>query len=209
MLIACDFGRVGDRICPPSPRRPYSGDMTGAGADGGSPTIRPFDVRESDLGAQFTAFIDENRQHLLGSLADLSEEEARRSLVPSRTRLLSLLKHAVFVETVWFGEAVTGRSRVDYGLPHDSKDSFLLDSSDTIASVSADYRAAVERSHSAIEGMDLDTVLTGHRAGPMPLRWVLLHVLRELAQHCGHADILREQILAERERRGCWSGIAR
>ena len=81
MLIACDFGRVGDRICPPSPRRLYSGDMTGAGADGGSPTIRPFDVRESDLGAQFTAFIDENRQHLLGSLADLSEEEARRSPV--------------------------------------------------------------------------------------------------------------------------------
>jgi len=24
---------------------------------------------------------------------------------------------------------------------------------------------------------------------------VYLHVLRELAQHCGHADILREQIL--------------
>ncbi len=87
--------------------------MTGAGADGGSPTIRPFDVREYDLGVQFTAFIDEHRQHLLGSLDDLSEDEARRSLVPSRTRPLSLLKHAVFVETVWFGEAVTGRSRVD------------------------------------------------------------------------------------------------
>jgi len=26
---------------------------------------------------------------------------------------------------------------------------------------------------------------------------VYLHVLRELAQHCGHADILREQILNE------------
>jgi hypothetical protein len=25
---------------------------------------------------------------------------------------------------------------------------------------------------------------------------VYLHVLRELAQHCGHADILREQIIA-------------
>ncbi|WP_281063485.1 hypothetical protein [Brevibacterium permense] len=32
--------------------------MTGAGADGGSPTTRPFDVREADLGVQFTAFID-------------------------------------------------------------------------------------------------------------------------------------------------------
>ncbi len=36
----------------------------------------------------------------------------------------------------------------------------------------------------------------GYRLGPLPLRWVYLHVLRELAQHCGHADIIREQILS-------------
>ena len=35
------------------------------------------------------------------------------------------------------------------------------------------------------------------RRGPLPVRWVYLHMLRELAQHCGHADILREQILAD------------
>ena len=35
----------------------------------------------------------------------------------------------------------------------------------------------------------------GYWRGPLPLRWVYLHVLRELAQHCRHADILREQIL--------------
>jgi len=29
-------------------------------------------------------------------------------------------------------------------------------------------------------------------ARPLPLRWVYLHMRRELAQHCGHADILRE-----------------
>lgn len=32
----------------------------------------------------------------------------------------------------------------------------------------------------------------------MTLRWVYLHMLRELAQHCGHAEILREQIIAQR-----------
>jgi Protein of unknown function (DUF664) len=26
---------------------------------------------------------------------------------------------------------------------------------------------------------------------------VYLHMLRELAQHCGHADILREQLISE------------
>ncbi|WP_367652292.1 mycothiol transferase [Paenarthrobacter ureafaciens] len=45
-----------------------------------------------------------------------------------------------------------------------------------------------------------DDLLLGNRRGPLPLRWVYRHMLRELAQHCGHADILREQILGECER---------
>ncbi|HEY1157722.1 MAG TPA: DUF664 domain-containing protein, partial [Arthrobacter sp.] len=44
--------------------------------------------------------------------------------------------------------------------------------------------------------LGLDAIVTGNRRGPVPLRWVYLHMLREMAQHCGHADILREQILA-------------
>ncbi|HEX6454221.1 MAG TPA: DUF664 domain-containing protein, partial [Trebonia sp.] len=42
-----------------------------------------------------------------------------------------------------------------------------------------------------------DDTVHGYRPGPLPLRWVYLHVLRELAQHRGHADIIREQILNE------------
>ena len=45
--------------------------------------------------------------------------------------------------------------------------------------------------------LSLADLLHGNRRGPLPLRWVYLHVLRELAQHCGHADILRELILSE------------
>jgi hypothetical protein len=41
----------------------------------------------------------------------------------------------------------------------------------------------------------LDDIVTGHRFGPLTLRWIYIHVIREFAHHCGHADILREQIL--------------
>ena len=34
-----------------------------------------------------------------------------------------------------------------------------------------------------------------HR-GPLSLRWIYLHMIEELARHCWHGDILREQILA-------------
>ena len=44
--------------------------------------------------------IDQHRAMLHDSLDGLSEEEARRRLVPSLTTPLGLLKHAIFVEKV-------------------------------------------------------------------------------------------------------------
>ena len=66
-----------------------------------------------------------------------------------------------------------------------------------IASVQQTHREACESSRRATSSLGLDDRAYGYRRGPLPLRWVHLHVLRELAQHCGHADILREQILNE------------
>jgi hypothetical protein len=152
------------------------------------------DVRTAPLRVQFEAFLDEHRAALAGCLDDLTEEEARRSLVASRTTLLGLVKHAAFVERVWFDEAVTCRSRAEIGIPASPDESFSLTGEDTIESVRRAHRAACEASRRATSSLGLDDVLHGNRRGPLPLRWVYLHVLRELAQHCGHADILREQL---------------
>jgi hypothetical protein len=147
------------------------------------------------LRTQFETFIDEHRAALNNCLDGLTEEQARRSLVASRTTLLGLVKHATFVEKVWFDEAVTCRSRAEIGIPADSEDSFVLDEDDTIAGIRRAHREACEASRRATSSLGLDDILPGNRRGPLPLRWVYLHVLRELAQHCGHADILREQLV--------------
>src|SRR5450830_186376 len=96
----------------------------------------------ADLRTQFDAFLDEHRAALHGSLDGLSEQEARAALVPSRTTLLGLVKHATFVEKVWFDEAVTRRSRQEIGIPATPDESFVLAGEDTIASVQAAYREA-------------------------------------------------------------------
>lgn len=159
------------------------------------PTMQP-NTFAAPLRAQLDTFLDEHRESLRACLDGLSEEQARRSLVTSRTTLLGLVKHATFVERVWFDEAVTGRSRAEIGIPATPDDSFVLDDTDTVASVIGEHHEACEASRRAISTLSLDDVVTGNRRGPLPLRWVLLHMLRELAQHCGHADILREQVLA-------------
>ena len=137
---------------------------------------------------------------LAASLEGLTEEEARRRLVQSKSTLLGLVKHATFVERVWFGGAVTGASRAALGIPATPDESFDLQESDTIESVLEDYAVAAAQSRRAVAGTYGDTVLPGNRRGPLPLRWVQQHMLREVAQHCGHADILRELILGARSR---------
>ncbi len=161
------------------------------------PVTSAEDVIDQPARVQFEAFIDEHRTELGESLDGLTEEQARRSLVPSRTTLLGLVKHATFVEKVWFDEAVTGRPRAEIGIPATPDESFVLDDHDTIATVRQAHREACEASRRATSSMGLDDIVRGNRRGPLPLRWVYMHVLRELAQHCGHADILREQILRD------------
>ena len=153
------------------------------------------DVINQPAQAQFEAFLDEHRRDLNGCLDGLTEEQSRRSLVPSATTLLGLVKHATFVEKVWFDEAVTCRSRAEIGIPATPHESFILQDSDTIATVQQAHREACESSRRATASLGLDDIVSGNRRGPLPLRWVYLHVLRELAQHCGHADILREQLV--------------
>src|SRR6202142_4047313 len=155
------------------------------------------DVLNEPVRAQLEVFIDEHRGELNGCLDGLTEEQARRSLVPSRTTLLGLVKHATFVEKVWFDEAVTCRPRAEIGIPATPDESFILHDGDTIAAVRQAHREACEASRRATSSMGLDDIVRGNRRGPLPLRWVYLHVLRELAQHCGHADILREQLISE------------
>ncbi len=149
--------------------------------------------------AQLEAFLDIHRLELNHCLDGLTEEQARRSLVPSRTTLMGLVTHATFVERVWFDEAVTCRTRAELGLPPTPDESFVLSDDDTIATVRQAHLEACEASRRATSELDLDDLLRGNRRGPLPLRWVYIHVLRELAQHCGHAEILREMLLAEGE----------
>ena len=149
------------------------------------------DVINQPARAQIEAFLVEHRRAISRCLDGLTEEQARLSLVSSRTTLLGLVKHATFVEKVWFDEAVTGRSRAEIGIPETSEESFILHDGDTIARVQQAHREACESSRRATSSLGLDDKVYGYRRGPLPLRWVYLHVLRELAQHCGHADIMR------------------
>jgi Protein of unknown function (DUF664) len=84
---------------------------------------------------------------------------------------------------MWLGLRFAGH---DIDLP----DETVLPS-DTVESVSADYRAACARADAIAAAAGLDEPCRRHPE-PANLRWVLMHMLEETARHAGHADILRE-----------------
>lgn len=154
------------------------------------------EIASADLRTRLEELIDEYRSALHDALKGLTEEEARLRLVPSKTTLLGLLKHVTYVEGIWFDQALTGRSTQDIGIASTPDGSFMLRRADSITSVQEAHRDRCAKSREAVADLAFDAVVSGR--GDRPVSALYLQVLRELAHHCGHADILREQVLARR-----------
>jgi hypothetical protein len=156
----------------------------------------------ADERTQVEQFLDTNREELVETLAGLTEEQARRRLVPSLTTLLGLVKHVTWAEQVWFHVGLAGRTREELGIPHENDPSWAVSDEDTVDSVVADYRRVCAEAREIASAYALDDLVLHNRRGPLTLRWLYLHMIEEVARHAGHADILREQVLAADRRTG-------
>ncbi len=161
-------------------------------------------VKEDDDPRTDGGWDNDERSILRGFLADrrltlelkcsgLNEEQMTRpSVPPSDLTLLGLVRHLTFVENYWFQSVVAGRdTEAPYRDANGSDAAFVVDARATEASWSA-WRDEVARSEEVTERI----VDYGQRGvgKPVPVREVMVHVIREYAQHLGHADLLRERI---------------
>lgn len=150
----------------------------------------------ADERTQVEQFLETNRAELVEAVEGLTDEQARRRLVPSLTTPLGLVKHVTWAEQVWFHVGLAGRTREELGIPHENDPSWELTDDDTVASVVAEYRRVCAEAREIASAYGLDDLVLHNRRGPLTLRWLYLHMIEEVARHAGHADILREQILA-------------
>lgn len=140
-------------------------------------------------------FLEYHRRVLSGKLRGLTEEDARRRLVPSLTTLLGLVSHAAAVERNWFQHHLGGKPREEItGNARGDTPSWDVGADKTIAEVIAEFRDACATSRQIAAGFELDDTVPHDELGRVSLRWIYLHIIREHARHIGHADILREQI---------------
>jgi len=127
------------------------------------------------------------RDSLVRKVEGVSEADARRALVDSGTTLLWLVQHACMAERIWVRNRFAGE---DAPIEGD------IVRSATLAEAIATYRAEWPLVDALVDAGDLDATIPDPAGGdvPMTLRWIVVHLIEELARHAGHADILRELI---------------
>jgi len=141
--------------------------------------------------------LDRNRESLIACVSGLTEDEARRSLVSSQTTPLGLLKHAAAVERLWFQERLAGLPPDERDGSTDDVEAWQLGPDDSVDSATADFRRASQRSREIAGGYAVHEGYDSPSHGFIAVRWILAHMIEELARHAGHADILREQLGGE------------
>jgi hypothetical protein len=138
----------------------------------------------------------------------LTDEQARSAPSASALSIGGLIKHATGMQLNWmarvaaaphapprdgrtFEEIADGRANEHVMLPDETLDGLL-----------SAFKSQNAESLRLVETADLDApVPVPHHIPWFPkdidawsVRWVILHVINELARHAGHADIVRESI---------------
>lgn len=141
-----------------------------------------------------TRFLDYQRGIVLRKIAGLSDEELRRPMTPTNVTLLGMVKHLAYVERWWFRAMFAGED-VPFPWTDDDPDAdFRVEPDETTESIVELYRDEVEHSQAIAAAADLDEVVNDPRREGRTRRWILLHMIEEVARHLGHADIIREQL---------------
>jgi hypothetical protein len=127
----------------------------------------------------------------------LSAEQVRaRSTPPSTLSLHGLIRHLAAMERWWFQQNFERRQVPFLFFTAENPDlDFDLPSDADFAADLAAWRAECAVSREIVAAHDLDdTARPLDWDEDVDLRWLLLRMIAEYAQHCGHADLLREGV---------------
>jgi uncharacterized damage-inducible protein DinB len=145
------------------------------------------------------AYLVQQRDGLNYAAYGLTDEQIRMRPSVSALSVGGLIKHAAQTERSW-AQVMVGQAEMS---DEDAYvDTFSLRDDETLESLIADFDEVARQTEAAIESVDdLGTKVQLPPAPWFPsnpdgysARWILLHIIEELARHAGHADIIREHI---------------
>lgn len=140
-----------------------------------------------------TGFLDYLRATIRWKSEGLSDEQARRALLPSElTTVAGLVGHLTYVESFWFSVVLAGEADPWREAFTDDPDAeFRAAQGVPLARLLDDYERQCARSREIVADRALENEVP-FRSGAVTARWVLTHLIEETGRHAGHLDVLRE-----------------
>lgn len=139
------------------------------------------------------------RRTLLITVLDLTDAQVAERPTVSELTLGGILNHLTRGERVWTRILTDGTGTTPDGMW--DMDQYLAPAGATVSDLRTAYEEAARATDEAVAHADLDTQVPLPEAPWEPgvphhwsVRRILLHLLRETAQHAGHADIIRESL---------------
>jgi uncharacterized damage-inducible protein DinB len=164
-------------------------------------------TRISGERADLLAALAKARHFLRFTTRDITDEQARQRTTVSELTLGGLIKHVTAVERNWQRFIAEGPSSSPDFMAMTEEDyaewanGFKLAPGETLAGTLAEYEDVAKRTDELVATIaDLDA---SHELAPAPwqppgvfwtARRTFFHIAMEIAQHAGHADIIREAL---------------
>jgi len=148
----------------------------------------------------FITILNDQRSDFLTPIRGLTEEQARATPSASALSLGGLLKHVTLTEQHWLQTISDADPKSTFDM-EGAATAYVMTDDETYDGWLAQYEALAESTAAFIrDAPDLDAQIPLPTAPWAPereyrsVRWILLHIFRETAQHAGHADIIRETL---------------
>jgi len=150
--------------------------------------------------ANLLAYVEQQRYGIRLTAFGLTDEQARATPTNSALSVGGLIKHVTAMERTWMDIVMQRPSTGDqdqYG------EDFVMQPSETLTAILDDNERCGRETEEVIAGIDdLGQAVPVPKGVPWfpadvdawSVRWVLLHLMEELARHAGHADIIREHV---------------
>lgn len=141
----------------------------------------------------------DQRRNFLFTVAGITDEQATQRTTVSELTLGGLLNHVVNNERSWIKVIADMDENAEFDMSRMGTE-YVMSPGQSVAGLLTEYREVAKATEAAVAGMDLDAQVPLPTAPWAPertyqsARYTLLHILREMAQHAGHADIIRESL---------------
>lgn len=154
---------------------------------------------ENTENTDIVEMLAEQRANFLVTVRGITEEQARTRTTSSELTLGGLLHHVVNNERHWM-QVIADLDETAVFDTEAAGGEYVMADDDTVAGLVGEWDAVARSTAEALTTLDLDLSVPVPTAPWAPdgiwqsARFTVLHILREVSQHAGHADIIREEL---------------